>query len=147
LISGEQALWLKRACSIRLSLRRSVTRMGDTILRATPAILGPSESSNIRKLGLAIGRRDRLYLSLVKPWHCVRDNLCRCCFDLLCLGLASVRLATPANAETLWQIGVLDESSSEFSHFRDPATGLPRLDYANPAQDPVFILRHRTCRY
>jgi len=56
------------------------------------------------------------------------------CLALGCALLAAVE----ARSEILWQIGKPDESSGEFSHWRDPATGRPRLDYGDATQDPVF---------
>jgi len=58
----------------------------------------------------------------------------RGCDELICwLGLIVLMLnAKPLRAaETIWHIGVFDESSSEFS---------TKLDYTNPAQDPVFVV-------
>ena len=45
-----------------------------------------------------------------------------------------------AAKEIIWQIGVFDESSSEFSGDVDPVTDQRRIDYSNPAQDPVFVV-------
>lgn len=55
------------------------------------------------------------------------------------LGLAAWA-GLAASGATLWQLGTPDESSAEFSHWRDRTTGQRRLDYANPAQDPVFTV-------
>src|ERR1039458_145461 len=48
--------------------------------------------------------------------------------------LFSFSFATPAQAGTqkVWQVGTFDESSHEF---KDEG-----IDYANPAQDPVFVV-------
>jgi len=53
----------------------------------------------------------------------------------LVFGLMS---STALAAEILWRLGRPDESSGEFSHWRDPSSGRTRLDYADPTQDPVF---------
>lgn len=55
---------------------------------------------------------------------------------LLSGNLSSAR----AQDETLWQIGTFNESSSDLAPVVDPATGQPRIDYSNPAQDPVYIV-------
>src|SRR6267142_65189 len=47
--------------------------------------------------------------------------------------------APEAKAETLWQIGIFNESSAEFSGHLDPITGKSRLDYADASMDPIFI--------
>ena len=46
----------------------------------------------------------------------------------------------PGTSERLWQIGVFNESSSDLSPLVDPGTGQSKIDYANPAQDPVFVV-------
>ena len=57
------------------------------------------------------------------------------------MGLAgALALAVPVGAETLWQIGVFDESSAEFTAYRDPATGKSTLDYSDTSKDPVFVI-------
>ena len=43
-----------------------------------------------------------------------------------------------ARADILWQVGRPDESSADFAHWRDPATGRARIQYSDPSQDPVF---------
>lgn len=57
----------------------------------------------------------------------------------LAIGLA-VWAALAAHGATLWQLGTPDESSGEFSHWRDRQTGQRRLNYADPAQNPVFVV-------
>ena len=52
--------------------------------------------------------------------------------------LAFLLVARVLHADILWQVGRPDESSGEFSHWRDPVTGKARLAYADPSQDPVF---------
>ncbi len=58
------------------------------------------------------------------------------------VALVGLFLATvlASNAETLWQIGVFNESSAEFSGHLDTATGKSTLDYTDPSKDPVFIV-------
>lgn len=56
--------------------------------------------------------------------------------------LVSVFFATAlgASAETLWQIGVFNDSSAEFSGHLDPVTGKSTADYTDPSKDPAFIV-------
>ncbi len=53
----------------------------------------------------------------------------------LVFGLVS---STTSAGEILWRLGRPDESSAEFSHWRDPSSTRPRIDYTDPADDPVF---------
>ncbi len=69
------------------------------------------------------------------PTFCVRGRVWLSALVWLVLATA-----LRGNAETLWQIGVLNESSAEFSGHLDPATGKSTLDYADPSKDPVFIV-------
>jgi len=53
---------------------------------------------------------------------------------------AILLLSPAANAERLWQIGTFNESSSDLSPITDPGTGQSKIDYTNPAQDPVYVV-------
>ena len=49
-------------------------------------------------------------------------------------------LSPVARGERLWQIGTFNESSSDLSPTTDPGTGQSKIDYTNPAQDPVYVV-------
>ena len=70
-----------------------------------------------------------------RPTSCARGRA-----PLISLVWLFFATALATNAETLWQIGVFDESSAEFSGHLDPATGKSRLDYTDASKDPVFIV-------
>ena len=75
----------------------------------------------------------------------------RSCFDIvhvfqraslaLLIGSNLASLTSLTSAETIWQLGVFDKSSTEFSPINDPVTGQRRIDYSDLKQDPVFIVR------
>ncbi|MCI0536303.1 MAG: hypothetical protein L0Z50_13870 [Verrucomicrobiales bacterium] len=65
------------------------------------------------------------------PWK-------RWCSALLLAALAAS--LSPSRGDVLWQLGQFDESSAEFSPIIDPRSGQRRIDYANPEQDPMFVI-------
>ncbi|MBI3416458.1 MAG: hypothetical protein HY043_14275 [Verrucomicrobia bacterium] len=65
-------------------------------------------------------------------------------FIVLLIWVHFASTAWLSSAETLWQIGIFDESSAEFSSINDPVTGQRRIDYADPKQDPVFVVGRST---
>lgn len=56
----------------------------------------------------------------------------------LCVLLGTSLHSAPANV--VFQIGEFDGSSAEFSPIFDPVTGQRRIDYADAAWDPVFVV-------
>jgi hypothetical protein len=56
------------------------------------------------------------------------------------LAIQGVVTRADAEASTVWQIGTFNESSSDLSPVIDPVTGQRRIDYSNPAQDPVYTV-------
>lgn len=72
----------------------------------------------------------------------MRSQVLRGILILLFLAVTNL-LPTWAAAKILWQIGVFDDSSHEFRLANDPESGNPtanRVDYTNPADDPVFVV-------
>jgi alpha-mannosidase len=61
-------------------------------------------------------------------------------FLLVLLSLLTTSANLRASPEKVWQIGIFNESSSEFNSGSDPVTGRPSIDYTNPASDPVFVV-------
>lgn len=74
-----------------------------------------------------------------KPFPLPARRLADLFSTALLLGLF-FQLTTRGFAETIFQLGTFDESSAEFSPINDPVTGQRRINYADPTQDPVFVV-------
>jgi hypothetical protein len=54
--------------------------------------------------------------------------------------LISLTCCFRSEAGIIWQIGVFDRSSAEFSPIIDPTSGERRIDYGALGKDPVFVV-------